>query len=176
MNKVSKKSRQCEKSKNRVNLHRGVQRILIKEKQQMNKLVKRIEHQHTVVIDSEQLSHVQDEDIPIVSCSDKLRCWTLRYNVTRRAVNDLLVILKDCGMNWLPADSRSLCKTPRNIDIVSATNGKYWYNGIDTNIRQIFSNISEDIVLELNFNVDGVPFFKSSCTEFWPILCNIHSE
>jgi len=31
-------------------------------------------------------------------------------------------------------------------------------------------------VLKLQFNVDGLPLFKSSATEFWPILCLVQNS
>ncbi len=37
--------------------------------------------------------------------------------------------------------------------------------------REITEGIS---TLELSFNIDGLPIFKSSKTHIWPILCAIH--
>lgn len=174
MNKISTKSKMC-KPKNRMNFHRQVNRLVLRGKQEIDKLLGRIENRINIENDSEQCS--QEELIPAVSPrSNALRRWVLDHNVTRRAVNDLLQILREFGMNWLPADSRTLCKTPRSIEFLPVTDGQYWYHGIRTNIYQLFRNLEEDIVLHLNFNVDGVSLFKSSGTEFWPILGNIHSK
>lgn len=59
--------------------------------------------------------------------TERLRRWALKYNISKRAVSDLLKILIFLGMNWLPKDSRTLLSTPRNIEMKNLTNGKLWY-------------------------------------------------
>lgn len=142
-----------------------------------------------------------ENDVNIISL---LRAWVNCHGITTRAVNDLLKILKtagyyshtkiyscDCiftsllqlniyilllGMNELPNDYRSLLRTPRFIEISSVGGGQMWYNGIATNLKNIFSKLSEDITIALNFNMDGLPLFKSSQRCFWPILGSIHGD
>lgn len=175
MNHVSKKSK-ISKSKNRMKFHRQVNCIVSKEKQEISKFLSRIENQTTLSNHSNHSERSEDYLVQNHRSTSALRTWVCHHNVTRRAVNDLLKILKEYGMNWLPRDSRSLCKTPRSIEFLPVTNGQYWYHGIRTNLCQIFSSLDEDIVIQLNFNVDGIPLFKSSGTEFWPIMANIHSK
>lgn len=74
----------------------------------------------------------------------------------------------------LPKDYRSLLHTPRFIDISAVGNGQMWYNGIEKSLRIVFSKLNEDKCIALNFNVDGLPIFKSSQKTFWPILASIH--
>lgn len=185
MNKISKSSKNCQKSKNRKKFQRNVHRIVNEERQKMSKLLRNIEETNSKVINSQSIeqlttqlsSNTDHGGTPTLNqCSNKLRSWVIRHNVTRRTVNDLLIILSEFGLNWLPKDSRSLCKTPKVVKIISTSNGKYWYHGIETNIRHIFSNLIENITLKLDFNIDGVPLFKSSGTEFWPILGRIYSK
>lgn len=87
------------------------------------------------------------------------------------------MIFSDClGVQNLPTDYRTLQHTPKSVEIISAAGGQYWYNGIGNNIKQIFSSIDKNISIQMNFNVDGLPIFKSSQRCFWPILGNIHSK
>lgn len=102
--------------------------------------------------------------------------WASYNNISHRAINELLKILKGVGFSWLPNDSRTLLKTPRTVNISEVGGGQYWFNGIEKNLKLSLSHIRENSVFQLNFNVDGVPLFKSSSTNFWPILMNIHSE
>lgn len=179
MNKVSKKSKICGKFNNRMGVHRGIQRIVFRERQEVNKLLNNIEQQHSNIIDTEQTLQVQSNEPPktgISHHSDQLRGWAIRHNVTKRTVNDLLKILREIGLKWLPKDSRSLCKTSRRIELIPIGDGQYWHHGLATNLVRIFAKTDEDMTIKLNFNVDGIPLFKSSGTEFWPILANIHSE
>lgn len=106
--------------------------------------------------------------------TDVLRMWILKHNLTRRSVNDLLKILKEFGLNWLSRDSRTLLRTPRSTNVIAAAGGQYWYNGIESNIQILFRNIQSNLTLRLNFNIDGIPLMKSSSTQFWPILANVH--
>lgn len=41
------------------------------------------------------------------------------------------------------------------------------------NLNMIFANLNRDLVIHINFNMDGLPLFNSSKYEFWPILANI---
>lgn len=179
MGKLSNLSKNCVKVKNRMSFHRNVQQIVRTENLNLNKVLNNIRQHQISTLEQSELS-VQNEPTSgietISSNCDKLRFWSIRHNITKRAVNDLLRTLKKIGVNFLPKDSRSLCKTPRTTIITPNGSGKYWYNGIEPNIRLKFPNLTENIVVQLNFNVDGVPLFKSSGTEFWPILANIHSK
>lgn len=136
-----------------------------------------------------------------ISLRQLLRSWSNCHGITTRAINDLLKILKRTGIVmifklsnavsnistifWkrhtsgienLPIDYRSLLQTPRHVEITAAAGGRIWYNGIEKNLRQIFSKLDRDVSIALNFNVDGLPIFKSSKQEFWPILANIYGN
>lgn len=110
------------------------------------------------------------------SLEEKLRMWSHKHNITKMALNDLLHVLISFGLTMLPKDSRTLMLTPRNLEINDVANGKLWYNGVENNIRRLFHSLEEDLTLFLNFNIDGIPLFDSSRTEFWPILANVHGE
>lgn len=66
------------------------------------------------------------------------------------------------GHHSLPNDYRSLLRTPRFIDLLPVGGGQLWYNGIGKSLKNIFSNLNEDISITLDFNMDGLPIFKSS--------------
>lgn len=106
--------------------------------------------------------------------SDELRSWAIQFYIKKRALSALLKILRSFGMPSLPADSRSLLKTPRSITIANLAGGKYWHNGIQNSLLQVFSKLSSNLRIEINLNMDGLPIFKSSPTSLWPILANVH--
>lgn len=122
-----------------------------------------------------QMGTEEPSNFEILSNKTNLISWALQHNIPRRSVNDLLRILKDIGLNWLCLDSRTLLKTPRFTNINDIAGGQFWYNGIETNLRLNFSNIQSNVTAQLNINVDGVPLMKSSATQFWPIMANVHS-
>lgn len=101
--------------------------------------------------------------------------WALKCNCTRKTLNDLLAILRRHGHNDLPADARTLLQTPRTVDVLSKCGGQYAYFGIEKGISHISglkSLISKGISLQ--FNIDGLPLFKSSNVQLWPIMCSIN--
>ena len=50
----------------------------------------------------------------------------------------------------------------------------YWHHGFEKCIHYIFRDNYESKSISININLDGLPVFKSSKIEFWPILFNIH--
>jgi hypothetical protein len=51
------------------------------------------------------------------------------------------------------------------------------YLGIESRISKVIAEHPEHFrridQIELSFNIDGVPLFKSSSVQLWPILCSI---
>lgn len=101
--------------------------------------------------------------------------WALNRNINHSALNELFSIVnKHAGKQLLPKDARALLHTPRDLIIESiGCNEYYWHNGLKFCLENIFADISESLTISLNFNMDGLPIFKSSNNQFWPILCNI---
>ena len=71
----------------------------------------------------------------------------------------------------MPKDPRTLFQTKSFLPVTNITGGQYCYFGI----RQgILSNIScflkKKDCISIQVNIDGLPLFKSSNGQFWPIL------
>jgi hypothetical protein len=111
------------------------------------------------------------DDVPI---GDKLAGWAVAHNVTQLALKDLLIILR-CYHPGLPSDSRTLLRTPHTYTVRKLVDqdGQYYHFGIACGIESLNQSDKLPGILRLQFNVDGLPLFKSSTTEFWPILCLI---
>jgi hypothetical protein len=66
-------------------------------------------------------------------------------------------------------------QTPRNYEIkTSASGGNYYHFRIETGLHtylQYYDILPTENRISLQFNIDGLPLFKSSNTELWPILC-----
>lgn len=104
----------------------------------------------------------------------KIRDWANVHRISKRAIDDLLSALISSGIDSVPRNHRTLQQTPTNVIISDVSGGKYWYNGLAKSIKQIFSSLDKNIRISLNFNVDGLPLYKSSPIAFYPILANIH--
>lgn len=114
----------------------------------------------------------EDNDQPL---SEQLASWANKNKCTRSSLNELLGILRAHG-NSLPKDARSLLQTPRVVETVDKCGGQYIYFGIESGVKRIMSQNSFPLdtldSVELSVSVDGVPLFKSSNVQLWPILCS----
>jgi hypothetical protein len=115
-----------------------------------------------------------DDQRPLAT---KLAEWAVGNSISLLALSALLSILQPYH-EQLPRDARTLLKTPKTYEIRNLTNneGQYHHFGIQNGIMSCLKhvdNLMSEITLNLQFNVDGLPLFKSSCTEFWPILCMV---
>ncbi|KAK4877644.1 hypothetical protein RN001_010150 [Aquatica leii] len=106
----------------------------------------------------------------------QLQSWALRHNITHVAINDLLCIFKTPIPN-LPSDARTLLGTKRTVVTTKVEPGLYYHFGLEYCLKKNVNNLSDSNItlntIEININVDGLPLYKSSNSQVYPILCNI---
>lgn len=173
MPKILKNTKKAIETRNRVRFFRGVQSIMAHDSAALlnvNGLRKKMINQEEILHNERSTS----SNNRLLNLSSDLRTWAIEKNIKKRAVTALLKILRSAGINTLPKDSRSLLETPRKVVIVDQAGGKYWHNGLENCLVQAFSNLSSNLTVEININIDGLPIFKSSPMAFWPILMNVH--
>lgn len=163
MPKISKNDRS--KSRNRLKIFRHVRAIMQEDEAALI---------NVVVLRKRMFENACNEEEPPPTISKVLRSWAIQSYIKQRALSALLKILVCFGLKTLPRDSRTLLKTPRFVEIEKRAHGDFWYNGMSNCLENIFAKLTTDMKIELNFNVDGIPLFKSSPITFWPILANIH--
>lgn len=104
--------------------------------------------------------------------------WAVNLKIPQNALNSLLVILRKhtCFEN-LPKDSRTILQTkPLNLsNFHTVEPGKYYHFGLANAIKDnIPLNLKKDAsVICIVAGIDGLPIFKSTAEEFWPILAYI---
>lgn len=107
---------------------------------------------------------------------EKIRQWALTNPpIPHSRLETLLQILREDYPN-LPKSARTFLQTDKiNYKIEKfSENGddQFVYFGMTENLRaQINPALHEVNSIELLFNVDGLPLFKPSSQEIWPILC-----
>lgn len=121
MAKIKKNSLKAIQNRERVNFHRRW-KFIVNNETRVIKEKRSPENTNSTHEESKQ--HTNNE---INGSKERLRNWALKYNISKRAVSDLLKILITFGMPWLPKDSRTLLSTPRQIYMTELTNGKLWY-------------------------------------------------
>ena len=107
---------------------------------------------------------------------DHLSKWVNDFQVKQNAVDSLLKILKQFGHPNLPSSARTLLNTTRTIPVQNKSGMQYIYFPLAIellkNLGRYPSVITDAIeTLELSFNIDGLPLFKSSQNSLWPVLC-----
>lgn len=141
----------------------------------------------------EQPTHSSDSIIRKTSlCSDhvenseplssKLAKWAVENNISLSALRELLTILREdpsyCTNN-IPADPRTLLKTPNKAYGTKMGSGLFHYFGIAETLNSLCIalniNVTSSTEFSLAVNIDGLPLSKSSASSFWPILCSVKS-
>lgn len=124
--------------------------------------------------DNEYLQHnTIDKSIEFM---DRLRFWAAHHRITHSAIGDLLKILIFGGLAFVPKDSRTFMRTPRNVEIRKLSNGKLWYHGIQNSLENVMPLIHRNGSITLDLSFDGLPIFKSSNMQFWPMLFSIQGN
>ena len=103
--------------------------------------------------------------------------WKLTNKRVIQMLNyELLDTLQDKHVE-LPKDARTLLRTPRNITTYKKCGGEYCYFGIQKGIERILvqNRYEYSNILNLVFNIDGLPLFKSAGIQLWPSLGYFHS-
>lgn len=123
--------------------------------------------------------YIKDVFIANSSFREKLSQWAIHHQITRSALNSLLILLRDefdDGNKDLPMDGRTLIGTPRMTNIVVHDNAnQYWHYGLERGISDTISRrpaVADNY--SINVNIDGLPLFRSSTLSFWPILVQLH--
>ncbi|KAJ8935705.1 hypothetical protein NQ314_012682 [Rhamnusium bicolor] len=111
-----------------------------------------------------------------IALKNQLRQWVSSHNITRNFVNELLAMLHP-RLPFLPLDCRTLMNTPRKTNIIKLNNNAIMsYFGIEGKLAaKLKHGLKNNVnVILLQINIDGLPLFKSSSTEIYPILglCN----
>lgn len=103
-----------------------------------------------------------------------LQKWAIKNRISHVALNELMTGIKS-KYPELPSDGRSLLKTPRKINEQDIKPGQYYHFGLTNCVKQLMSRYFVEHLqfIQVNINIDGLPLFKSSNSQVYPILCNL---
>ena len=132
--------------------------------------------------DLNSLSYLSDSDLESnpgsdISLENELQTWASTFKVPHSAIQSLLSILR-VYHPFLPKDPRTLLKTATKYDVFDIDGGSYYHFGLAPSLLKLVENRPNAETSDLNsvlvqFNIDGLPLFKSTSTQFWPILCRV---
>lgn len=113
----------------------------------------------------------------------ELKNWAIRSNISQTQLDDLLLILRRRLLPGLPACSKTFLKTAaadytiQNCEHVDGSVGEFLYFGIAKNLQKTVNpTLHEQTVLRLQINIDGLPLYRSSSRQFWPILGKVQFQ
>ena len=122
--------------------------------------------------DGSSSSDNDSDDDEVGDIKDKLKEWVINSKVPLVHVNTLLQMLRP-HFPTLPKDARTLLATPKHQDLQTLAGGQYHHFGIANGVTARFDSsqhLSSLNEVSVQVNVDGLPLFKSSSVQFWPIL------
>ena len=115
-------------------------------------------------------------EVEIKSFKEQLKDWALEFDIPLNALSKLLSILRP-EISDLPKDPRTLLSTKVNYEIKNMCGGEYYHFGMSEGIKHILSTEPDlDILtknIQIQLNMDGLPLFRSSSSQFWPILARL---
>ena len=99
--------------------------------------------------------------------------FLVKLKIGREACNELFSLLSAHGVSGLPKDCRSAKSSLRKVVIKDMLpDGSYFHFGIESEVSRHVALLSDSCEeIKLQFNVDGLPLYRSSPVDFWPILC-----
>ena len=124
----------------------------------------------TQVSSGSEAEDFTDAPVPLV---ERLSKWAVRFNISLVALTALLCVLRVYHPD-LPRDAQTVLKTQTQYSIHRQAGGLYHYRGILTSLcntlSHVIDTVSEGFTFKLQINVDGLPLFKSTSIQLWPIL------
>ncbi|XP_065683555.1 uncharacterized protein LOC124813209 [Hydra vulgaris] len=122
-----------------------------------------------------------DDSKEVISFRNLLVKWSIKHNITHSSFSDLLKILWKYHED-LPKDCRTLLKSKSCFFIIVmkdiyGQDAEYVYLRIKSKLVSLLeltcsgNCIHNDV--HLIFSIDGLPLYKSSAKQFWPLLCSV---
>lgn len=120
-------------------------------------------------------NNTAEDSLNIVQTSkftDKLKMWYIDTKPTKNCVEKLLTILKEEGLD-VPLSLETLLGRQKRALTKYVSPGIYCHFGIQKQIRKVESFLKNYEQIVIDVNIDGIPLFKSSLVQLWPILFKI---
>ncbi|XP_045022919.1 uncharacterized protein LOC123466887 [Daphnia magna] len=113
-----------------------------------------------------------------LTITERIAQIKIKTNCSLTTIAEISNLLRDLGHN-IPKDPRTIMKT-KVCDLTKLNNGvqcnsnSFVHLGLIEGIRKKLMNADKKLMmLILQFNIDGLPLWRSSRTQFWPIVCRI---
>lgn len=104
--------------------------------------------------------------------------WAIKNNISQTSIEELTSGLQKCSNLILPKSAKTLLKTPSNIQHTKTDVFTYCHIGIKESLMAYCNvlqknGISLPGLIELDFNIDGVKYSRSTTHSLWLIQMTI---
>ena len=120
-----------------------------------------------------------DVERKVLKLPHRIGEWAAMFQVSHACTAYLMGILQDYFPD-LPSDPRTLLHTIRDYEVRDIAGGSYYHFGMKSCVSQALASFDLSDLHRTNLNtvyvqinIDGLPLFKSSSVQFWPILGRI---
>lgn len=122
-----------------------------------------------ISICNEIINEVDDDFTP-----SHLATWCKTLNIPMTHANMLLKDIRKhkCFRTVFPSDIRTILGTPKSTQLKIVPPGEYYHKGLVNELVRVLSKHNIENV-NLTLNIDGLPLFKSSGQQLWPILISV---
>ncbi|XP_071635929.1 uncharacterized protein [Temnothorax longispinosus] len=103
-----------------------------------------------------------------------LATWCKTLNIPMTHADALLKDIRKhkCFRTIFPSAIRTILGTPKSTQIKIVPPGEYYHKGLVNELVRVLSKHNIENV-NLTLNIDGLPLFKSSGQQLWPILISV---
>lgn len=106
------------------------------------------------------------------SLREKLTEWYHRNKPSRQSFDELLTILKGEGMD-VPLSAKAFSTKSDRLIVYEVSPGFYTHFGIFKQLKRVSHLFADCDEILVDINIDGLPLFKSSKAQLWPILMKV---
>jgi len=118
-----------------------------------------------------------DSEHDTMTYREKWAKLVVKHQLPRQCTSEILQLLREGGHTEMPKDPRTLISTPEAVNSIKKCGGEYKYIGIQPGLKNILKSnpryANEVNTLKLTVNVDGMPLFKSTRGQLWPIMMKV---
>uniref|UniRef100_A0A0V0J182 Uncharacterized protein n=1 Tax=Schistocephalus solidus TaxID=70667 RepID=A0A0V0J182_SCHSO len=134
--------------------------------------------------DSEEYSDSssEEEESSTESCTssqtsirDRVREWAIESNIAHSHLRTVLEIFKSLVPD-MPTDPRTLLRASYSFTVVTMGSGEYVHIGLGSQLKRLLENrciLEGENEIVVNLAIDGLPVYRKTKLEFWPILAMV---
>ena len=132
--------------------------------------------------ESDNDDEIDNSKFTKIEC-EEIAQWAVEHRITHSALESLNGLLRRHGQDHIPIKATTLLKTPTsNAESITQKSGmNYYCYSFEQELQRILKQYPADNLqdlesIDIGINIDGLPLFRSSLTNVWPVLCAVYID